>query len=974
MMFSEKFLQYAGAAFDRRLPLLGDRGIQIQKAMEETQEEERALLQCYYGSMPLSDAFQYDFALLRAFAAHAVWLRKRVEWCRRLPEDIFLQHVAYYRINSEAIVDCRAFFCGQVMPLIREWAGDCIEELPEGMAGMEGAALAERVERSVLEINYWCASQASYESTDLRTQSPLSVYRSGSGRCGEESTFLVTVLRSVGIAARQVYVPRWAHCDDNHAWVEVHVDGKWHFLGACEPEEMLDRGWFTHAASRALLVYARTFLPYGLDAQEQEAGRDGCVSFVNVTERYTQVRQVQISVRGEKGEAVPGAKVEVQILNMAEWASVAWLETDGQGCAQIRIGRGDFLLKAQKEGRTGWRLCRKEETQVCVSLEAAGAAAEGPVDQKGEGSLSCLEAPADRPVSWPVPDRGQKERRRKRLEEAEERRTRKLEEARRRLGELREEAAERLGVSDQGLSGLEAGDRRPIMIQETARKRAERIIREKAGCNGGEIGRFLSGKNWRRERLELLSELSDKDFRDLCAQVLEQHVEHSASRQAHIRLGRNEKGEAVWGRSGRADYAAYCLNPRIDREELTAYRQEIDAFLAKEEKENGFPGQEAPGFRGPGLRESELRKSELGEFRLRESFCSRPERIWEWIETEIRFDPSEDYETLLPSPAAVLCGRWGGAEGQRVLFAGICRTLGIPARINPVTGEAEYLEYTAADCPCEGAWICVSGPKGAPEEMEKAAENPRLVLDMREEKDWIYHQTWTLGRWNGEDYETLDYGEIRPECGRLILHPSPGAYRLIISSRMPNGNQYVQERLFALEEGEERRIEMCLYHAEPEDMLVKNPLPDLSLQSETGEEALGELLAGRRSLLIFLETGQEPTEHVLNELLERAGRGCRDRGRDGERLQILAVTAGREEWEYPLLAELKRRDPSIRLYSDSGMEQAELLARRMYAVPGQLPLLIAVDEAGNGIYASSGYNVGSVELAGKLLDEMRSGD
>ena len=38
----------------------------------------------------------------------------------------------------------------------------------------------------------------------------------------EESAFLVSALRSVGIPARQVYVPRWSHCGDNHArssWV-----------------------------------------------------------------------------------------------------------------------------------------------------------------------------------------------------------------------------------------------------------------------------------------------------------------------------------------------------------------------------------------------------------------------------------------------------------------------------------------------------------------------------------------------------------------------------------------------------------------------------------------------------------------------------------------------------------------------------------------------------------------------------------
>ena len=59
------------------------------------------------------------------------------------------------------------------------------------------------------------------------------------GNGGEESTFTVSALRTIGIPARQVYTPRWAHTDDNHAWVEAWVDGKWYFLGACPEPRMV---------------------------------------------------------------------------------------------------------------------------------------------------------------------------------------------------------------------------------------------------------------------------------------------------------------------------------------------------------------------------------------------------------------------------------------------------------------------------------------------------------------------------------------------------------------------------------------------------------------------------------------------------------------------------------------------------------------------------------------------------------------
>ena len=53
----------------------------------------------------------------------------------------------------------------------------------------------------------WCHEKVNYKAADGRTSSLATIV----GRCGEESTFTVTALRSVGIPARQCYTPRWAH-------------------------------------------------------------------------------------------------------------------------------------------------------------------------------------------------------------------------------------------------------------------------------------------------------------------------------------------------------------------------------------------------------------------------------------------------------------------------------------------------------------------------------------------------------------------------------------------------------------------------------------------------------------------------------------------------------------------------------------------------------------------------------------------
>ena len=112
---------------------------------------------------------------------------------------------------------------------------------------------------AILEVNHWCQEKVTYCPSDARTSSPLSCVSQAIGRCGEESTFTVAALRSVGIPARQVYTPRWAHTDDNHARVEAWADGKWFFLGASEPAADLNIAWF-NARAKGMLMTTKVFI------------------------------------------------------------------------------------------------------------------------------------------------------------------------------------------------------------------------------------------------------------------------------------------------------------------------------------------------------------------------------------------------------------------------------------------------------------------------------------------------------------------------------------------------------------------------------------------------------------------------------------------------------------------------------------------------------------------------------------------
>lgn len=303
-----------------------------EQVREEKKEETRFLLQYLYANMPQGDVADCPIETCLSFARHGSLLMQEDLWemltsdCgnQEENEEIFLDYVVYHRVNTEGISPCRELF---------------YKELKDRVAG-------RTLREAILEVNYWCAEEVTYRCSDERTLSAAAVYYSGTGRCGEESVFTVNALRSVGIPARQVYAHRWSHCDDNHAWVEVWCDNDWHYLGACEPEEELDKGWFTGAASRAMMVNSRVF---GFQSPKGQAVmKDGMSTAVSELERYAKTADVTVKAVDADGKPVTEAEVSCEVLNYAELVPVISGKTDEQGCFFIRSGRGSLMIHMRK--------------------------------------------------------------------------------------------------------------------------------------------------------------------------------------------------------------------------------------------------------------------------------------------------------------------------------------------------------------------------------------------------------------------------------------------------------------------------------------------------------------------------------------------------------------------------------------------------------------------------------------------------
>ena len=905
MEFSEQLKIYAETHFENRKKYFAPILSEIEAGLSLCSEEEALLMKFFYGTMPLRDAGEYPFEIFLSYVRHALWLRKTIDWCKKLPEDLFVHDVLYYRINSEDISDCRSFF---------------YEQLKDRIAGLDEYQAA-------VEINYWCVEHATYEMADDRTAGPMTMYRSGKGRCGEESTFTVTALRSVGLAARQVYTPRWAHCDDNHAWVEVWVNGEWHFLGACEPEEKLDRGWFTGPAGQALLIHSRTFGDYAAGKREEVIGRDGAVVCHNVTASYTKTRKLRIQVRKQDNTPAAHAQVSVEILNMAEYFPAAVLETDEQGETSIRLGLGDIRLQARSEGKFVERYCNLAEDGVgaadadCAVTLVLKDSEAGMKDALSgvsacEWHLAKLCAPKEVVVRESVLS-----------EEEVSRGTRRLADA----VKLREERFDQL-------------TRHAIAVHPEEEERM-RV----AGENAEELTAFLE-KDDNPDRKKLLDSLTKKDNKDLRAEVLEDHL--SAKRGS-------------WPED---IHVQDLLCPRIWLEEIGAYRsyicsvltaQEQEAFASNPELIWNYVNQNITDI--PEEEYNTLCASPIGCLKLKMGSAVSRTILFIAICRSLNIPARLDKSLMLPEYWAdgafhVPVSRAQASKGTLLLrnipgkewIYAQHWTLGRLEKDHFVTMnhaglvfEKETLELLLP----VGIYRLIAVKRLLNGDQEAA----ELLFAIEKEKQTELYMP---------DFEKTD--GVMPWEKASVPDESQSCRKL------QNKNNSLREE-----------IQSCL-------------LRDILLQRADGTLcSLEKLVSGKRSILAFLEIGAEPTEHVLNEVLalEKSAKG----NSKGIGCQLLFVLRQEKDLQHKTLQEVLALDAGSEieiLYDISGGASDanaaprtatgatasgtlcgwQETAKRM-RLAEKLPVLAAVRPDGTGIYGSCGYHVGSVELMVRILKE-----
>lgn len=825
-MFLEKSKSRIEAEFAKRaaeVPAVKE----AEKEIETYRPEVALALKFLYTTMPLSDVGNYGVSSFLDYAEHGVFLWENSPYVKKMPEEIFLNYILYHRINTEEILDCRSIF---------------YEDLKDRI---QGKSMAE----AAIEINYWCAEKATYHTTDNRTIAPINVYRCGNGRCGEESTFTISALRSAGIPARQVYAPFWSHCDDNHAWVELWCDGKWYFTGACEPEPILNKGWFTNASSRAMMVHSRWFDKI-VPENEDVNGIEGNAMVLNQLRRYADVKEVSIRLKKPDGTPAAGTRLSLEVFNYSQFLPIAHMVTDEKGEIHVTTGKGSLHITVMQDGlwAEGAIDTRKEDILELTLKEFA--------IPEGWQNFDSI-APIDTPVNTDQPTEEQKEERDRRLAEALKIRTAKVE----------------AFIPDWKVDFV-----------------------DKAGEN--------------KEVCEkLMSVLTDKDRIDAKPTVLKSHVDAAL----HLKDAYPEN-----------IYYSYVLNPRVFNEVMTDYRGAIEAAFTEEEKA---------------------------------AFREDPKAIWSWIEENIKVCPEAEQESVYFVPTASLKIRKSSELSRHILFVAIARTLGVPARLNPMDGAMEYL---MPDSVKQGAEAYENSKFQAV--IAGKAKEARLVF-IDGGLTWTYNQNWSIARLEKDGYLPLELEDLSWENGKLAIEADPGIYRILTGNRLPNGNVFGKSLTFSVEKGEEKTVELSFREAKLNDMLEDIAILPFNLLEKDGTKVpAADVTRGGQKILFWLEVSKEPTEHILNELMEKK------EAFEKYKENLLFIIKKEEDLNDPTLSRCRAALPGIPVLYDTFTENVNTLGRRMYVDPEKLPLILVTSGELNGIYATSGYNVGTADMLLRILE------
>jgi hypothetical protein len=416
--------------------------------------------------------------------------------------------------------------------------------------------------------------------------------------------------------------------------------------------------------------------------------------------------------------------------------------------------------------------------------------------------------------------------------------------------------------------------------------------------NHSEIAEFLIGAAQRgagMRALDMLLSISAKDLRDTPCDVLEDHL-YNTSMYADV-----DK----------------VLCPRVNTELLTPYRGYLQSVVPES---------------------------------LADSISQDPALLVAWCNENLTLYNAISMRYIQISPRRVWETRIADKTSREIFFVAMCRSFGVPAWTDPVTGVLKYeKDGLVYDVDFEAVEQAVA-PKGHLQ--LKYSEIP--LLD-----DPKYEVHFTLSKYDGGTFRLMDYDS--GTWSQLFKNPTQmdcGYYMLVSGSRMSGGNVFADVEFFTVEEGKTTVVDLVMRDIKDQIRVIgsfDSEMKYISCQPGSDKRVEKSVLetTGRGYFAVALvDYGTEPSNHAF--------------------MDISRAAAELEAWGRPLLLVFATEDdfrkfraqdfdlPStVRFGIDADGKMRKMIASEMKLDKnGRLPLVVMADTFNRVVFFSQGYNIG----------------
>ena len=259
----------------------GDNAEQIFTALENSSKQQKNTVAFLISYMPEKDLKTLSTEFISDQINGVLKVRNEFEWCKNLPDSIFLNEVLPYFSLDEYRDNWREDYYNRFSKYVKNC--NTIRE------AIDSVNLNIRDE---LKVDY-------NTKRSIVNISPFQAEKENMATCTGLSFLLVDAFRSVGIPARIAGTPLWTNLRGNHSWVEVWIDGEWYFT-EYYPDK-LNKSWFLADAGKAdpekpiHWIYAASYKTTGTYFPRvwKEDAKD--INGVNVTDRYISLYEKQLA-------------------------------------------------------------------------------------------------------------------------------------------------------------------------------------------------------------------------------------------------------------------------------------------------------------------------------------------------------------------------------------------------------------------------------------------------------------------------------------------------------------------------------------------------------------------------------------------------------------------------------------------------------------------------------------------------------